>query len=738
MPYTRFTAVVLGSLLVWSGRTALAEPPQKFDAVIIQTSKPYSKLVSDIQSLGGSVTYQYKYVNAIAAKIPVAAMDMLRTMIGSATIVKDQVLPGPAIPTAISRVKGKSSSKISDFRTTAVAAPAAYSLNNFGLNVAGLHTGGYTGAGVVVAVVDSGVRPNYPVLDSDNSIIGGADFVGDGLGFSNSNNDPHGTFIAGLISGNAFINVSGTTLEASVKQHFPGALVGSDLPLIGTAPSSSIYAVRVFGSNLLAGAPESRIIAAIDHVIDLRQKYLQGNPSGINIQVCNLSLGNTTLFAGRDIFDRTVDALLANGIVAVVSAGDVGPSGLTVSSPATSLSAIAVGAASPAANERVQDDVENFPSYGIRHRPSSATQVAWFSGRGPNADGRISPDAVAVGDGNFGQGYGSANDVNLVSGTSFSAPLISGVAAVLRQAFPNASATQVRNAIVGSGNASIIGSGFTRLDQGGGFPDAQAAFNNFASFANSLPDVSNPQSSVGTNIKQGTGLNIASGSTIQSTGSLAPAQRSELLYFVSPNTSQVVITVTNFKSNPDVSPSNIFPEQIYLQVHSSKTSQIGAFGDYYDLGDPFITGGTFTINNPETGIMRITLSGSWTNESSVSATVSVKSFVESVPQLTTQGKLTHHETITFPVTIPAGVSVAEFRLWFRNDWGTYPTSDVDMILFDPELNRNADGAHLNDPERATISHPAPGTWFVVIVGFDIPSGSDKYELRVSLDGKVVK
>src|SRR5439155_12560781 len=117
-------------------------------------------------------------------------------------------------------------------------------------------------------------------------------------------------------------------------------LVGSALPLIGTAPSSSIYAVRVFGTNVFAGAPESRIIAAIDYIIDLKQKYLRGDKSGLNIQVSNLSLGNTTLFAGRDIFDRSLDALLVNGIVPVVSAGDAGPSGLTVSSPATSLSSI--------------------------------------------------------------------------------------------------------------------------------------------------------------------------------------------------------------------------------------------------------------------------------------------------------------------------------------------------------------------------------------------------------------
>ncbi len=747
MSCKRLAAFLLVTAFVWSERPAPAQSPQTFEPIIIQIPKPYTKVVSDIQALGGIVTQQYKYVDAIAAQVPTNAMDMVRTAVGSARIVKDQVLSAPVVTTTVAGVKGNSSSGISSLSSVAAAAPAAYSLNNLGLNVAGLHGQGYTGAGVIVAVVDSGVRPGYPVLDSDNSVIGGADFVNDGRGFSNSENNPHGTFVAGLISGNALINVKNTKLESSVQQHFPGALIGSDLPLIGTAPSSKIYAVRVFGP--LGGAPESRIILAIDHIIGLRQKYLSGDPSGLNIQVCNLSLGNTTLFAGRDIFDQAVDKLLAYGIVPVVSSGDAGPSGLTVASPATSLSSIAVGAASPAANERVLDDVDpvHFLGYGIRHRPSAATQVAWFSGRGPNADGRISPDIVAVGDGNFGQGYGSANDVNVISGTSFSAPLVAGVAAVLRQAFPNASAKQIRNAIIGSGNAALIGPGFTRLDQGFGFPDAQAAFTDFAKFPATLPDMSTPQSSVATNIKQGTGLNIVSGLITQPTGNLAPAQRMEILYNVQPNTSEVVITVSNFKSNPNVNPQNIFPEQIYLQVHSAKTSQIGAFGDYFDLGDPFITGGTFTVNNPETGIMRITLSGSWTNESNVSADVSVKSFTISVPQLTSQGKIEPGQSIVFPVTIPAGVSLAVFRLWFRNDWGTYPTSDIDMFVFDPiRPFPDTQGVHLNDPEHSVFTNPPspgsippiPGTWNVLIHGFDIPAGSDKYELRVDVDGKVLK
>ena len=113
------------------------------------------------------------------------------------------------------------------------------------------------------------------------------------------------------------------------------------------------------------------------------------------------------------------------------------------------------------------------------------------------------------------------------------------------------------------------------------------------------------QSSVAANVKQGTGMNVFTGSLVQSTGSLAPGRRAEIFYNVTPNTSQIVITVSNFASTPNPSPQNIFPEQIYLQVHSAKTSQIGGLGDYFDLGDPFITGGTFTVNNPETGVMRI-------------------------------------------------------------------------------------------------------------------------------------
>ena len=88
--------------------------------------------------------------------------------------------------------------------------------------------------------------------------------------------------------------------------------------MIGTAPRSSIYALRVFGAT--GGAPTSRIIAAIERAIELRELFDAGLPGGQNIKVVNMSLGGSTVAAGRDLMDQAADALLAHDIVAVIAA----------------------------------------------------------------------------------------------------------------------------------------------------------------------------------------------------------------------------------------------------------------------------------------------------------------------------------------------------------------------------------------------------------------------------------
>jgi hypothetical protein len=501
----------------------------------------------------------------------------------------------------------------------------------------------------------------------------------------------------------------------------PEAIYSStSLPLIGTAPEASIYVVRVFGS---AGSPESRIIAAIDHVIDLKQLYDRGRRGGVNIQICNLSFGNSTVAAGRDLLDRAVDALLDAGIVPVVAAGNTGPSSLTASSPGSSFSALTVGAASPAANERIYQeyfysDIDG-PGIGAAFRPFDGIQTASFSSRGPHADGRIDPDVIANGFANFGQGYDDLDMISIAGGTSFSTPVVSGVAAVLRQAFPRATARQIRNALAASGNPRLIGDGSTELDQGGGMVDAVNAYAllDKGRVPDSLPRPSRPSESVEENIQDVANLRVDRGSVNRSIRNLKPGQREDLLYSVAPNTRRVAIRLTNV--TPHGPEQNIlFGDDIWLAVHTAKTSQIGDIGDY--VFNDFTLDRELVVEDPEPGIMRITIVGDWTNAGTISADVSVASRVsESIDEPFGEGEIEDKQQISFFVGIRPGASSATFRLAWEKDWSSYPTSDLDLYLISPSGEIHLAGAQLNSPEAAVLDNPEPGMWELLIDAFSI-------------------
>jgi hypothetical protein len=63
---------------------------------------------------------------------------------------------------------------------------------------------------------------------------------------------------------------------------------------------------------------------------------------------------------------------------------------------------------------------------------------------------------------------------------------------------------------------------------------------------------------------------------------------------------------------------------------------------------------------------------------------------------------------------------------------------VDLILIAPNGALNFDGASLDIPEHVVVNTPLPGTWFCIVSGFAIHTGTDRFELRVALDGTVVK
>jgi subtilisin family serine protease len=761
---------------LFSGTLAWAQGGRKYEHVLIEAPKPYDALISAIESQGGRVTHQFTYVDVVAADIPAEALNTIRTLVEPATMSKDINVPAPgSIASNGSRsikgtqigpvitAKSKSNRTISptDVQQFASSHPDAYVLNNAGTRIEKLHAKGFTGEGTIVAVIDSGYRPGFSYLDADQSLIGGMDFVGDGLGFSNVANDGHGTFAAGLISGNGSF-LPGEALQQALSSYAPSALdpATGELTLLGTAPSARIYAVRVFGADASLGAPLSVILEAIQHVIDLRRDYDRSNGArGLKIDVCNLSFGVTTLFAGRDILDRSVDALLNAGIVPVVSAGNTGPSSLTIASPGSSMSSLTVGGITRPANDRILAELIFGPGTGGLYHPSSGTQTSWFSSRGPNADGRLDPDVVVSAQGNFAQGYcpdqildACDGDLSVASGTSFSAPIVAGIAAVLRQAFPEASATEIRNSIIESARKNQAGDGSLDIDRGNGVPDAFGAYTLLANgnVSDYLPRPPRTDDEVSRNVELNSDLTVYSGNVQLSSEKLVPGQRFDVLYNVEPGTRSVVVSINNIDFSLPLNQQNQFfgGDDLFVNIHSAKTSSIGANGDYavgfYTDESPFVFDDTeFTVNDPDTGIMRITLVGDFINAGKVSADVQIHSVQEALPQVTAAGKIRDQKMKTIPVQIPAGVQIANFLLSWEDDWSHYPTSDIDMSIVDPNGNVLVNGsgaqpgATLASPERASVENPTPGTWQVVVDGFSIPAGKDKFELRVTLDGQIL-
>jgi hypothetical protein len=288
-----------------------------------------------------------------------------------------------------------------------------------------------------------------------------------------------------------------------------------------------------------------------------------------------------------------------------------------------------------------------------------------------------------------------------------------------------------------SGNPAMIADGSINVDRGSGFVDALAAAKLLA--AGAAPDTltipANPNKNVKVNIEQATSLNVRDGYVRETVSGLKPGQRYDIPYRVNPNTKQVIVALSATPALPPAQQNQLFGDDVLLAVHSAKTSAIGE-GDYPVFA--FTTGGTYAVENPETGILRVSVNGDWTNAGEISAQVVILSTTDPVPQLTSQGKIGNGQTIAIPVAVPPGVGVAEFRLGWREDWGSFPTNDIDLILVSPTGAVNADAATLSNPETASINKPAAGTWTAYILGYEVASGTDKWEFRVALDGKVIK
>jgi hypothetical protein len=245
-----------------------------------------------------------------------------------------------------------------------------------------------------------------------------------------------------------------------------------------------------------------------------------------------------------------------------------------------------------------------------------------------------------------------------------------------------------------------------------------------------------PTPKVANNVRHGTSLEPLKGVVQEALTDLKPGERADFLYQVTDDTGQILVQIRNV--TPGATQNVLFGDDILLAVHSAKTSAIGDAGDYVS-GPLFTIGGTFVVDDPEPGLLRVTVDGDWTNASAIAADVTIVPVRrKEARQVTARTRVRTDQSFIYQVNIPAGTALANFALRWKDNWSHYPTSDLDLILVDPKGGLNIDGASLNSPEIATVAKPAAGVWTVIVDGFDVPASFDIFELQVLVDGAIAK
>ena len=258
---------------------------------------------------------------------------------------------------------------------------------------------GWTGDGIDVALIDSGVAP-VPGLDVQ--VVNGPDLSFDSQAPNLTQTDTygHGTHMAGLIAGrDAWIPPGKEDEEV-------------DHAFVGAAPGARIVSIKVAASD---GASDvSQVIAAIDWVVQHR------NSDGLNIRVLNLSFGTDgTQDYQLDPLAYAAEVAWLHGIVVVVAAGNSGFGTPQLNDPAYDPYVIAVGGDDTRGTDDPKDDA--IPSWqtrgnAIRHPDLVAPGKSIISLRDPGSLVDEANPNARVGMSRFFRGSGSSQAAAIVSG----------------------------------------------------------------------------------------------------------------------------------------------------------------------------------------------------------------------------------------------------------------------------------------------------------------------------------
>jgi len=263
------------------------------------------------------------------------------------------------------------------------------------------HIAGYYGQGVRVLYIDTGFELNHEAYDSLN-LIGQYDFINNDQNVANETDqevldsqDDHGTLCLSVMAGYA----SGSFIGPAFKSEYLLAKTEIMAEEIQQEEDNYIAALE-WGESLGADIA----CASLGYLDWYSYENLDGNTAA------------TT---------KAIDIASRLGVLCVNSAGNEGDDPwYYIITPADADSVLSVGAVD------VNDVIAN------------------FSSRGPTFDGRIKPEVCARGVSTYCVRSNTENIYRTASGTSFSAPLAAGAAAVIMSANPEWTNMQVREAIM--------------------------------------------------------------------------------------------------------------------------------------------------------------------------------------------------------------------------------------------------------------------------------------------------
>ena len=235
----------------------------------------------------------------------------------------------------------------------------------------------YTGAGVGVAILDTGI---YPHIDFGNRIWAFFDFLSYRKRPYDDNG--HGTHVAGILAGD------GTASMGKYR---------------GMAPGSGIVSLKVL--DRFGNGNKEDVLRAFRWILEFKEQY--------RIRVVNISVGTTYKTRNdHDALIEGVEKLWDEGLVIVAAAGNQGPRPGSITAPGCSKKVITVGSS---------DMLEGKGA---------------VSGRGPTFDCVCKPDIVVPGSRIIACAPGPEFPYGTKSGTSMSTPAVSGAIALMLEKDP--------------------------------------------------------------------------------------------------------------------------------------------------------------------------------------------------------------------------------------------------------------------------------------------------------------